>query len=742
MAVVKQSHPNTSELFAFANGTLGADRVEMVERHVANCNQCCERMLQAPTDSLEQRLLSPTETLANQYDPHQATIFSQSGSFPQSVDDDLSEEAALRSRGGGSDAVELPPTDDGAIPAALLDHPRYEVEQRLGKGGMGVVYKAKHRMMDRVVALKVINSTLVRRPDALERFRREVKAAARLQHRNIVTAHDAEHTDDLHFLVMEYVEGADLAKVVAQHGRLPIKLSCHYMRQAALGLQHAHEQGMIHRDIKPQNLVVTKEGQLKILDFGLARFAREQMDEPESEGHVPSGEELMSRTAHSLTLPGSVVGTPDYIAPEQATDSRNIDIRADIYSLGCTFYYLLSGRAPFDGHSVLGKLLQHRDATPPDITELREDIPHAVVEVVERMMAKSPDDRFATPGEIADALAIVMKALKDPATSQFVRNSAVAVPTPRTTAETDEADAATIVNRPTATSKRPVADKPKSHKSASVSRPRIPAPVDEWDDDEWDDEVGFEDTEFESRPRRSKSKGSRGKRNKKLRRNILIASATALLVATTAVGGMLIFNSSDNEDRGGSTGANAVPQSGQKRVVIVAPSSGVWIKDLDPLKRKLHEQGVFVKVASTSTEDARNVDTGKRNIPVDMLVTSVHPQDWDAVVFVGFEVDEFTSDAKVKEHVFQLIREMNKKKDKFLGGVCAGTAVLAKSGILTCRAVAWSHFAEKKGMNKKHTDRWEFEKGVVVDNRLITAKSDQYVDQFATKLVSMLNTQK
>lgn len=724
MAIVSQTHPSNAELFAFVGGTLAPERVEIVERHVANCEQCCECMMQAPVDSLEQRLLSPTETISNQYDPHQATIFGKSGSFP-----------ATASR--ASSDVERPPVDDGEILAVLLDHPRYDVERRLGKGGMGVVYKAKHRMMDRTVALKVINPALVSRPDALERFRREVKAAARLQHRNIVTAHDAEHTDDLHFLVMEYVEGADLAQVVAQHGRLPVKLSCHYMRQAALGLQHAHEQGMVHRDIKPQNLVVTQEGQLKILDFGLARFAREQMDEPESHEQTSSSEELMSQTAHSLTLPGSVVGTPDYIAPEQTTDSRNIDIRADIYSLGCTFYFLLSGRTPFDGHSVLGKLLQHRDATPPAITELRDDIPPAVVEVVERMMAKSPDDRFATPGEIAEVLAGVMKALKDPATAQFVRNANVAIPAPNVDADTDESNVATIA-RPASNEHRASSGKSKTRtrKLSSASASSVVEPV-----DEWVDESEFEDAEddFASspKPRRGKVKRTRGKPTKKRRRNILIASGTALLLAATAVAGMLIFSSDDDDNVSEST--NAAPQSGQKRVVIIAPSAGVWVPDLDPLKRKLIEQGVFVQVASTSTGFAQECN-GKRNIPVDMLVTSVHPKEWDAVVFVGFEVDEFTANPKVKKHVFQLIDEMNEQEGKFLGGVCAGTAVLAKSGILTGRSVAWSDYAGKQGMDKSHAGLWK--QGVVVDKHLITAESDKFVEQFATKLASMLNQQK
>ncbi len=695
-------------------------------------------MLQAPADSLEQRLLSPSETIANRYDPQQPTVL---GHPAVSQQESLSSSAASASR---SDVLA---GDDSGVPAALLDHPRYEVEKRLGKGGMGVVYKATHRMMDRTVALKVINSTLVRRPDALERFRREVKAAARLQHRNIVTAHDAEHTDDLHFLVMEYVEGADLARVVAQHGRLPVKLSCHYMRQAALGLQHAHEQGMIHRDIKPQNLVVTKEGQLKILDFGLARFAREQLDEPETSGELPSGDELMSRTAHSLTLPGSVVGTPDYLAPEQATDSRNIDIRADIYSLGCSFYFLLTGQPPFDGHSVLGKLIQHRDATPPDIADLRDDIPGNVMDIVNRMMAKSPDDRFATPGDIASALGDVMKQLKDPATSQFVRGVADVE---------KKSEAPTIAGGRPTNAKAEVQQAARQAKVGLSDRvreshvaPPVPedvAVVNEWVPDDEFEKDQFEDgEELDSvrQPRRAKSKRGNRRRNKQLRRNIIIASATALLVATTAIGALFLGSNGENgaEDKD-SLAANPpgeTPRPGQKRVVIAAPSAGVWMNDLEPLKRVLTEKGHFVQVASTSTAKAINVETGKRDITVDIAITSVQANEIDALVFVGYEVGEFTSDAPTKNHVFNLIREMDKKKKCFLGGVCAGTAVLGKSGVLNSRYVAWSEFAAKQGLKRNHTDKWKDGQGIVHDNNLLTAKADVYVEEYAHKLGHMLS---
>jgi serine/threonine protein kinase len=223
-----------------------------------------------------------------------------------------------------------PPAQPGSpgVPPELLDHPRYRVVRLLGQGGMGAVYLAEHRVMERPVALKVMRADLVRDDAAVDRFRREVRAAAKLSHANIVTAYDADQVGALHFLVMEYVEGKDLARRLAVAGPLPVAEACSHIRQAAQGLQHAFEQGMIHRDIKPHNLMLapggTNEpfGRVKILDFGLARFA--------------------NATSSAQTASGMILGTVDFMAPEQADDARTVDIRADIYSLGCSLYYLLT----------------------------------------------------------------------------------------------------------------------------------------------------------------------------------------------------------------------------------------------------------------------------------------------------------------------------------------------------------------------------------------------------------------
>jgi serine/threonine-protein kinase len=267
----------------------------------------------------------------------------------------------------------------------------YVLLEPLGEGGMGTVYKARHQRLDRIDALKVIRKNLLTNPKAVERFQREARAAARLSHPNVITVYDANEAGDVHYLAMEYIPGIDLAKLVKQGGPLPPGQACDYIRQGALGLQHAHERGLVHRDIKPSNLLLTQDGStVKLLDLGLARL---QSASPEE------------TTNHSLTETGAVVGTPDYIAPEQARNSREIDIRADIYSLGCSLYYLLTAKIPFPGETLTEKLIKHQLEEPEPLREVRPDVPANVVAVVQRMMNKRPEDRYQTPAHVADALA-------------------------------------------------------------------------------------------------------------------------------------------------------------------------------------------------------------------------------------------------------------------------------------------------------------------------------------------------
>lgn len=268
---------------------------------------------------------------------------------------------------------------------------QYRLLDRLGEGGMGQVYKAHHQPMNRVVALKVIRKERLSKPDAVQRFYREVQLAAQLSHPNIVLAFDAGQASNTHYLAMEYVDGTDLSKVVIKAGALPVPEACEYIRQAALGLQHALERGLVHRDIKPSNLLVTRASGktvVKILDMGLARL------------------EITGEGDHSLTRDGQIMGTPDYLSPEQAKNSKTVDIRADLYSLGCTFYFLLSSKPPFYHAKTLPEvLLAHQMEDPPPLVEVREDLPLEVDAIVCKLMAKRPEDRFQTPRELAELLA-------------------------------------------------------------------------------------------------------------------------------------------------------------------------------------------------------------------------------------------------------------------------------------------------------------------------------------------------
>lgn len=308
-----------------------------------------------------------------------------------------------------ADVATLPPSPASTSAAAdtpsfLVNHLRYRVQELLGRGGMGAVYKAQHLLMQRTVALKVINADLTSNSDTIKRFHREVQAVARLSHRSIVAAYDAEQVGDAHFLVMEYVPGASFAKIVAEQGPLPVATACEWICQAAEGLHHAHMHGHIHRDIKPQNLMITPDGQVKILDFGLARLATEGRAEEAPAGTDGSAALHDHSLAAALTRAGSVMGTPDYIAPEQANDSRVADIRSDIYSLGCTFYFLLTGNAPFSGATVLDKLMAHQEQQAKPVTAFRHDVPAVIDQIVEKMMAKRPADRYQTPAEVTIAL--------------------------------------------------------------------------------------------------------------------------------------------------------------------------------------------------------------------------------------------------------------------------------------------------------------------------------------------------
>jgi serine/threonine protein kinase len=264
---------------------------------------------------------------------------------------------------------------------------KYKVLERIGSGGMGSVYLCEHKLMRRRVAVKVLPTAKADDTSSLERFHREARVVAALDHINIVRAYDVDQDNNLHFLVMEYVDGASLQEMIKRGGVMDVTRAAHYMRQAAMGLQHAHETaGIVHRDIKPGNILVDRYGIVKILDMGLARFFHDD-------------EDVLTKKYDE-----NVLGTADYLAPEQALDSHSVDIRADIYSLGATFYFCLTGRSPFNEGTVAQKLIWHQTRQPKAIRTIRPDIPQGIEALVEKMMAKDRNQRFQMPSEVAEAL--------------------------------------------------------------------------------------------------------------------------------------------------------------------------------------------------------------------------------------------------------------------------------------------------------------------------------------------------
>jgi serine/threonine protein kinase len=287
---------------------------------------------------------------------------------------------------------------------------KYRVLERLGSGGGSNVYLCENPAIGNRVAVKVLYSDKAADPTMMERFRREARAAATRNHPNIVRGFDLDQDGSLNFLVMEYIEGNSLQRIIHKLGPMDVLRACHYIKQAAQGLAHIHEHGLVHRDIKPANLLLDRAGTVKVLDMGLARFTQE-------ENFV-------------LTQQDTVLGTADYIAPEQTRDSHRVDIRADLYSLGATFYYLLTGRTIFPKGTVAQKLVWLQTQEPPSVSLFRPEVPEELVKLVEKMMAKDPLQRFATPAEEVQALEPWTRAsIEPPPDAEMPRLSKVAMGT-------------------------------------------------------------------------------------------------------------------------------------------------------------------------------------------------------------------------------------------------------------------------------------------------------------------------
>ena len=405
--------PSHEDLTAYLSGRLSDADLEEVAEHLETCPEC--QALLTTLDAADDTLVATLRRAAPK--------------------DPCLEESQCRLAIGRVHAM------FGAA-ASTANQPRdtlcgqslgeYYLTEELGRGGMGRVYKALHTKLDRMVAVKVCPRPLGE-GNASNRFAREMKAVGRLVHPNIVQAYDAREIDGTAVLIMELVDGLDLAEIVRRVNNLPspsgrgaggeggatsvssadeysspakagtpaprgipVPDACELVRQTALALQCADDHGLVHRDIKPSNIMLARSGEVKLLDLGLARFFAESGVEAPSASHV-----------EEMTGTGQAMGTADYMAPEQASDSRTVDIRADIYSLGCTLYKLLAGRAPFSGpeyRTTLDKMNAHVHQPAPPVRKIVPEVPEGLTAVLDRMLAKDPSARFATPAEVAEAI--------------------------------------------------------------------------------------------------------------------------------------------------------------------------------------------------------------------------------------------------------------------------------------------------------------------------------------------------
>ncbi len=364
MDAVSTPHPTDQTLSSFGLGKLDDAAIEAVSQHLEECSECRTKVSSLSADSFLGRVRDAQGAMHS--------------TFGHSI---------LNAAQNKKASKPAPAAD--SLPPGLAEHPDYDVLKELGRGGMGVVYLVHNKLMGRDEVLKVMSRQIMERPGVLDRFLREIRAVAKLRHPNIVTAYHAFRLEENLVFAMEHVPGLDLSKVVKAKGTLPVAHACNFIYQAALGLQNAFESGLIHRDIKPHNLMLSHNRDrslVKILDFGLAKATREE------------------KVDSALTSVGQALGTPDFIAPEQILDAQSADIRADIYSLGGTLFYLLTGRPPFKANSLYDLYQAHisRDIDPLNL--IRPEVPSELAALVAKMMAKDTKRRFQTPDEVARAL--------------------------------------------------------------------------------------------------------------------------------------------------------------------------------------------------------------------------------------------------------------------------------------------------------------------------------------------------
>jgi len=446
----------------------------------------------------------------------------------------------------------------------------YVVLEKLGQGGMGQVFKARHKQSQNIVCLKVLQAAGRSSPQHLERFRREAKMIAALDHPNIVVAHSAAESDCVPYLVMEFVDGCDLAKQVRDHGPLDRETAVNYVLQAARALAYAHSRGVIHRDIKPHNLMLDAAGNIKVLDMGLARFDL-------------AASELSS--CDTVTQTGTVMGTVDYIAPEQALNAKEADYRADIYSLGCTLHFLLTGHVPFAGETVMERLVAHREQPIPRLAAAREGISNELEAVFRRMLAKDPAERYQSMTELVRDLESLLKGTK-PAAS---------------------------LHPPTGPVIYQLEAVPEDNPTSSLDLETLPA---------------LDDQTLPLVPSLPKPVRVHPKRTRHGSKTRNLAAATTLLAVAAIVLLGFVARSLLSSPHPASLAAG-----GPGRAMIVVAHKGFSQRDYNSLTSALDRRGIeYVTASTTSTPATSNK---QRPLPIDLTLGKADPRSFDALFVCG-----------------------------------------------------------------------------------------------------------
>ncbi len=692
--------PKPEILGAFARGDLAPEMLATVAEHVGVCSACAAALRFVPEDSL-------------------ANLARAAAASPNTAKS-VAETPLPAKQVGAKDA----------IPAGFADHPRYRILSEIGAGGMGTVYKAEDQLMGRTIAIKVVSPHLTAKASAVERFRKEIRAAAQLNHPSVITAHDTGEAGGSHFLVMEFIEGVSLDRLVAKKGQLPVPMACTFTRQAALGLQHAADKGMVHRDIKPQNLMVTRKGQVKILDFGLARFARTDENEVDAMPtmKLPFGAAKPPVDA-GVTNPNMLMGTPDYLSPEQAKNSHDVDSRSDIYSLGCTLYYLLTGHAPFSGATTLiDKLLAHTHEAPPPLRDERPEVPDGLVEVLEKMLAKNPADRYQTAAEAASALLPYTRSDSAKEPNYEIVDAVVVTPAPL------NAMAQTV----------PLATDTPASGSATLAA-------------------------LVNKPKRVK-KSRRAKWWKRNKRKVLAGAGLFLLLLVVLANrgkrndakqpdpdAVAKANNTNTNNpttpqgkEKGTKGANPWGQGGTLitppgkgvQVLYVLPSRGLWTPDYKDTRDRLEAKGAKVWAASFDGKDSLPHHEMKGPpVPVDKFFRAdMDLTDYSAIVFTGADTSDYIRSGRASAATQSVISKMQ-SSGKVVAAICVGQSVLGSHEVLRGKRAAhcpplFNNFGWLE--NPGSSIKWE-KRGVVTDGKVVTAAGPEHASDFADAILKVID---